>query len=290
MDLKPTKAERIFLRSNPMFNEQWLEDLICEDPNILGLGDVEVIERQRSQESGGRLDLLLADKKEESRYEVELMLGSTDESHIIRCIEYWDVERRRYPAYNHCAVLVAEDITSRFLNILSLLSGHIPMIAIQFSVLKAGELIVPHFTRVLDQRLQRKDDIRVKPQATVTRADWEKDVSPQVLQAIDTLFSLLCSVGKGKYQLNYKEKYIGLIDGVKSRNFVLFSPLKKSLYLSVDIAIPSDWLQKLRDAKLECDVRGNSKGVWVTLDPTKGDHTQDLIKQLVVRAVKEYEG
>jgi len=40
-----------------MFNEQWLEDLICEDPSYLGLGDVEVIERQRTQESGGRLDL-----------------------------------------------------------------------------------------------------------------------------------------------------------------------------------------------------------------------------------------
>jgi hypothetical protein len=33
------------------------------------------------------------------------MLGATDESHIIRCIEYWDIERRRYPAYEHCAVL-----------------------------------------------------------------------------------------------------------------------------------------------------------------------------------------
>ena len=30
--------------------------------------------------------------------------------------EYWDIERRRYPQYDHCAVLIAEDITSRFLN------------------------------------------------------------------------------------------------------------------------------------------------------------------------------
>ena len=30
-------------------------------------------------------------------YEVEVMLGVLDESHIIRTIEYWDVERQRRP-------------------------------------------------------------------------------------------------------------------------------------------------------------------------------------------------
>jgi len=34
---------------------------------------------------------------------VELMLGSVAPSHIIRCIEYWDIERRRYPGYDHIA-------------------------------------------------------------------------------------------------------------------------------------------------------------------------------------------
>ena len=48
------------------------------------------------------------------------------ESHIIRTIEYWDIERKRYPQYEHCAVLVAEDITSRFLNVISLFNGTIP--------------------------------------------------------------------------------------------------------------------------------------------------------------------
>lgn len=55
------------------------------------------------------------------RYEVEVQLGSTDESHIIRTIEYWDIERKRYPQYDHTAVIVAEDITSRCLNVISLI-------------------------------------------------------------------------------------------------------------------------------------------------------------------------
>ena len=83
------------------------------------------------QPRAGRLDLLLQDPDTQRRYEVEVQLGSTDESHIIRTIEYWDIEKKRYPQYDHCAVLVAEDITSRFLNVVSLFNGTMPLIAIE---------------------------------------------------------------------------------------------------------------------------------------------------------------
>ena len=53
-----------------------------------------------------------------------------DESHLIRAIEYWDIERRRFPQYDHVAVVVAEDVTSRFLNVISLMNRTIPLIAI----------------------------------------------------------------------------------------------------------------------------------------------------------------
>jgi 3D (Asp-Asp-Asp) domain-containing protein len=61
-------------------NETTLEKLIADDPSILGLGDVVLIERQRIQERAGRLDLLLEDAEGEVRYEVELMVGSLDET------------------------------------------------------------------------------------------------------------------------------------------------------------------------------------------------------------------
>ena len=38
-------------------------------------------------------------------------------------------ERRRYPAYDHCAVLVAENVTTRFLNVLGLVAGSILLLA-----------------------------------------------------------------------------------------------------------------------------------------------------------------
>jgi len=79
--------ESISLRGHPDFSEKWLEDQIVENPSIPKLGEVEVRARQRIQPRAGRLDLLLEDTESRKRYEVELQLGKTDESHIIRTIE-----------------------------------------------------------------------------------------------------------------------------------------------------------------------------------------------------------
>ena len=97
-----------------------MQSLIAADPAILGLGDLVLRDKERIQPRAGRLDLLLQDA-EKRRYEVEVQLGPTDEAHIIRTIEYWDIERKRYPQYEHCAVLVSEapPATAR---------GHLPLV------------------------------------------------------------------------------------------------------------------------------------------------------------------
>jgi hypothetical protein len=91
------KFSKLSLKSHPEFNERWVQDRIAEDPSILGLGDVIMKDKERSQPRAGRLDLLLQQVDGNRRYEVEIQLGPTDESHIIRTIEYWDIERKRYP-------------------------------------------------------------------------------------------------------------------------------------------------------------------------------------------------
>jgi len=121
MPISYLRPERLMLKTHPELNERWVQDRIAEDPSILGLGDLVLRDKERTQPRAGRLDLLLQDSETKRRYEVELQLGSTDETHIIRTIEYWDIERKRYPQYDHCAVIIAEDITSRFLNVVSLL-------------------------------------------------------------------------------------------------------------------------------------------------------------------------
>ncbi len=148
--MKLVPLERIPLKSHPQINEAWLQDQIAENPSILGLGDLELHDRERRQTSGGRLDLLL--QNDDQRYEVELQLGSTDESHIIRTIEYWDHERKRFPQYQHIAVIVAEEITSRFFNVISLFNGAIPIIAMQVAGYQQPDGISLVFTKILEQR------------------------------------------------------------------------------------------------------------------------------------------
>ena len=124
--------------------------------------------------------MLLLDDDNNRRYEVEIQLGATDPSHIIRCIEYWDAERRRYPGYEHVAVLVAEDVTTRFLNLMGLLSGNIPMVAIQLDALCLEKQLLLNFTHVLDQTQLRIDDTdEDSGGGAVDRAYWEQKSSPE---------------------------------------------------------------------------------------------------------------
>src|SRR5271157_5499061 len=153
-----TPHEQFSLKNHPEFHEKWVQDLIANDPSVLGLGDLIMRDRERIQPRAGRLDLLLQDPETKRRYEVELQLGSTDESHIIRTIEYWDIERKRYPQYDHCAVLVAEEVTSRFLNVVTIFNGCVPLIAIQMQVFEIGEKRTVLFTRVVDEMPRGMED------------------------------------------------------------------------------------------------------------------------------------
>ncbi|MBM3495851.1 MAG: hypothetical protein FJX72_16235 [Armatimonadetes bacterium] len=140
------------------FNEVWLRDRVYEDPSILGLGDLQAVSKETSQPQGGRLDLLLKNPDDDSMYEVELQLGPTDESHIIRTIEYWDAERRRWPKRSHTAVLVAERITNRFFGVIRLLSEAIPLIAIQACIVQVGDARALHFTKIIDTYEEPAED------------------------------------------------------------------------------------------------------------------------------------
>ena len=138
-------------------DEGWLQDLIANNPQILGLGeDVVVRDKERRQTAGGILDLLL-ENGDNLRWEVEIQLGATDASHIVRTIEYWDIERKRYPQYEHRAVIVAEEITDRFFNVIALFNGHIPITAIKLTAVKQpGGKVGVLFTKILDA--QTRDD------------------------------------------------------------------------------------------------------------------------------------
>ena len=238
-DLVPPKF--ISLKNHPTLNERWLHDRLREDPSLLGLGDLDVRDNERRQPSGGRLDLLLQDVENQRRYEVEIQLGAMDESHIIRTIEYWDIERRRYPQYDHIAVIVAEDVTSRFLNVISLLNGPIPLIAIQLKGVEVNGSFTLIATRVVDQATLGTEEEDAGE--TTDRASWERKSSRESLLILDGLIDLVKLVQPG-ISPNYNKHHIGFALNGVTRNFVVFHPRKN--YVLTNFKVPQEEEQTTR--------------------------------------------
>jgi hypothetical protein len=244
------KPLKLNLLKHPEIKESWIQEQIASDPSILGIGDLILKDKERTQPRAGRLDLLLQDAESKRRYEVEVQLGKTDEAHIIRTIEYWDIERKRYPQYDHCAVIIAEDITSRFLNVIGLFNGSIPIIAIQMTALKFGDEVALIFTKVLDEMplglVEEDEDVR----ELTDRDYWIKRGSLETVKMADEMLALINSFAQG-FELKYNKFYIGLaIDG-HPNNFAIFRPRKKDL--NIEIKLPqSDEVQfKIDEASLD---------------------------------------
>ena len=248
MQLHPAKP--ISLKSSSVFTEAWLQDVIKDDPSLLGLGDLDVRDVERRQPSGGRIDLLLTDPDGETRYEVEIQLGATDETHIIRTIEYWDLERRRYPQYEHVAVLVAEDVTSRFLNVINLFNGSIPIVAIQLQALRVNGALTLVATRIVDALTLATDDEDESPVAD--RAYWERGAgrgSPASLQIFDGFMELIRMV-EPDVQPNFAKHYIGLKTNRTTRNFIKCTPRRKHLGVGFRIPQAESLDEKIEDSGL----------------------------------------
>lgn len=230
------KPEKISLKNNPELNEKWVQEKIVNDPSILGLGNLILKDKERIQPKAGRLDVLLQNADSNQRYEIEIQLGQTDESHIIRTIEYWDIERKRYPQYDHTAVIVAEDITSRFLNVISLFNGFIPLVAIQLNAIKVGENISIVCTTVLNQMSLGLVDEDEESHEVTDRTYWEEQRGSKVTVSMaDSILEIIKTFAP-ELSLKYNKFYIGLAKNEQTNNFVIFRPQKT--ILRVEVRLP----------------------------------------------------
>ena len=249
-NLKYIKPERLFLADHPELNERWVQQRIAEDSSLLGLGDLILKDKERIQPKAGRLDLLFQDAESIRRYEVEIQLGQTNEAHIIRTLEYWDIEKKRYPQYEHTAVIVAEDITSRFLNVISLFNGAIPLVAIQMRAIRIGQNISLMFTTVLDQinlGLVEEDE---EVTEVTDRAYWEHRGTKETVAMADQLLEIIKQFDPA-FELKYNKFYIGLAKNERPNNFAAFRPQKSGLRLEVRLPRSEDIEQKLENAGLD---------------------------------------
>lgn len=207
------------------YDEYWLQGVICDNPGLIGLGELQLVAREKIISSGGKLDILLQNVDEDTMYEVEVQLGETDPSHIIRTIEYWDFIRKKYPQRQHFAVLIAESITKRFFNVINLLSANIPVIAIQCQVIEIDKKRSLIFTKVLDA-YEEPEDIQ-NDNELVDVKYWEIK-SKEMLALAKKVFDLTRDIYKGatleynKWSIVIKQNMYNMIKfHKKSGNFTL---------------------------------------------------------------------
>lgn len=272
MTLRP-----ISLKKHPNLNEAWVQEQIAKEPVILGLGDLILRDKERIQGSAGRLDLLLQDPESLKRYEVEIQLGAMDERHIIRAIEYWDIEKKRYPQYEHAAVIVAEDITTRFLNVIQLFNGAIPLIALKMTAYEINGEVHLAFVKVLDEVVYGfvgEDEVDGEP---ADRDYWEKKSTPKSLSIVDKLFKLVSQV-EPNATLKYNRQYIGLGLNGSPFNFLTFTPRKSHVVMRFKLPNNQEYDDLIEEAEFETLPYHTSYKIRIEVDIT--DKQKEVILEL----------
>lgn len=281
------EPQYISLKNDQTYNENWLQEQISETPSLLGLGDLTLLDRERRQPGAGRLDLLLSDPESDTRYEVELQLGATDESHLIRTIEYWDIERKRFPHYDHIAVIVAEDVTTRFLNVIGLFNQAIPLIAIQIKAVKLNDALTLVATQVLG--LTPRGTAEEEAGETVDRGYWERRSSKDSLCICDDIIEMIKAVKPG-IQAKYNRAYIGLKGPEGVQNFVTMHPRKRERVL-VDFAVPqSEETERALDESGLEKVRHDSGRLRVRIRKDDLERNREYVQSLIKQAHDHYRG
>lgn len=217
-------GKKLFIR-NAGKDEYWLQDLIYENPSILGLGELIPVSKEKKQSTGGKLDILLKSPEDNSMYEIEVMLGETDPSHIIRTIEYWDLEKRRYPQRQHFPVLIAETFSRRYFNVIQILSLNVPMIAIQADLIEVSGQKIINFTKILDIYEEQAEDDETN---IVNETTWSSSAN-WTLQTAKELLSIINSTGQ-ILKLNFTQSYVALINS-KGNAYWLYKRAEPKSYL-----------------------------------------------------------
>jgi hypothetical protein len=194
--------------------ESWLERKIREDHTILGLGGITKTIFQRRYKNAGRVDLVLLDEENSFLYCAELMLGEVDESHIVRCVEYWLAETRKpsNKGWNVIAVLAAESIRkSRYFPVIEFLSEKLPLTVLEVAALKVSGKTALTFTKFFDgqDRLEQTESgDEDAGRVDVDKSYWISKRPESIIRIADSLVKIFQSAD-GQLRVTYLQGFWG---------------------------------------------------------------------------------
>jgi len=271
------------------WGEDFVQSLIAEGPSILGLGDLVVKEKERPQSGAGRLDFLLQDSPVTVRYEVEVQLGETNPSHIVRTIEYWDRERRNSPQYEHVAVIVAEEITARFFNVISLFNQHIPLIAIKMNAINLGGKRSIIFTKVLDHSKKKFEEDEEAGVPETNSAYWEEKTSQASMKLVDEIIAIAKKVDPA-IGPRFNKGAIPLKKGTEFWRFLTLRPKKKLVRMSFPFPQSEQIEKQLTASDIDFDEYDQLRKRYVlVLVPGDLPKHSELLESIISAAYKNRE-
>jgi hypothetical protein len=220
-------------------------------------------------------------------YETEIQLGVTDESHIIRTIEYWDIETRRFPSKNHQAVIVAEEITNRFFNVISIISQSLPIIAIQVSVIKVNNEVLLSFTKVLDLYEEPEDEVNLGGEE-VNRQYWKKIAHAKSIILMDNMVKIVQN-SYPDLRITYNKYHVAL--GTSLKNFIWLRPRKTANNCHLEIKVNKE---EVEDIKAKFDEMGISYNLRkddnfaISMQSDKLNKNEDKIASIFNQSIQAF--
>ncbi len=185
-------------------------------------------------------------------------------------------------------MLVAEDVVTRFLNVIGLFSGSVPFVVVQVNAFQVDGKLVLNFVKVLDSRSLRTDEATELKEKATDRAYWISRASTSTVELAEKCIAIINQVATVTRKPSYNKYFIGLNDGIRPGNFVTFKPRKSFLKVKFEALSPTEpWLKRLEEKGLDSDVK--NEDLRVTLTAKDFDDNSELLTELLHEAVKQYE-
>ena len=183
---------------------------------------------------------------------------------------------------------MAEDITSRFLNVVSLFNGTFPLIAIQMQLLQVGDHTTLVFTTIMDELsrglVDEDEDAEAAPS---DRAYWENRATKETVALVDDMLERLREIDP-TLNLKYNKFYIGLAKAGQTNNFSIFRPQKNGMRLEVRLKRSEEFETQLDDVGLDMmDYDNKWSRYRIRLTKEEIEEHSEFLKQLLQDAYKE---
>ena len=121
-------------------DEGWLRGWLEQQPDRLGLGELEIGETATDDERS------FVATDDERCFSVDVQLGEMEASRGFQVLDNWARNRVLHPDKTHVAVLVTEVMSDRYQTTLETLADHLPLVVVELQVWKGENeaIVVPH--------------------------------------------------------------------------------------------------------------------------------------------------